>query len=159
MVDAAAFPHHQRRRWCARASTKGAVSYQPGASPQVSRPTRIAPPTRNEGSIQRIPDYEVGNEVGHQFRGITNMIFHQTSHEMSHEMKRAFNLGRCPRLVWLRAFGPPERSSADKRCKTHRCHFHKKRNCLRAAAFQAEVLVGVVRHGVQQTLPIGGFRR
>ena len=21
------------------------------------------------------------------------------------------NLGRCPRLVWLRAFGPPERSS------------------------------------------------
>ncbi len=87
-----------------RASTKGAVSYQPGASPQVAnRPTH----RRSEGQIRRIPDCE----VGHQLRGIRNTIRHAMGHAMghqiSHAMRRAFDLGRCPRLVWLRAFGPP----------------------------------------------------
>lgn len=72
-----------------------------GATPQeLNRPTK----QRAEGPVQRI----VGYEVGRQFRGVTKMV--------THGMDRAFSprvdpcsdfLGRRPRLVSSRAFGPP----------------------------------------------------
>ena len=81
-------------------STKGAVSYQPGASPQEwNHPTK----PRTESPIQWIAGYE----DWHQFRGVTKMIVHGIGRAFSpRNVVRSQYLGRCPRLASGRVFGP-----------------------------------------------------
>lgn len=82
-------------------STKGAVSYQPGATPQEwNHPTQ----PRAEGPTQHI----VGHETENHFRGVTKLIAHGMGRAFSPlDIAQSIFLGRCPRLVSGRAFGPP----------------------------------------------------
>jgi hypothetical protein len=81
-------------------STKGAVSYQPGATPQEwNHPTK----KRAESPFHGIAECE----VAHHFRGVTKMVIHDTGRAFSPlNNVRSVYLGRCPRLVWNWALGP-----------------------------------------------------
>jgi hypothetical protein len=93
-------------------STKGAVSYQPGATPQeANHPIK----RRAESQNHRI----IGDESGHNFRRATKFITHGMGRAFSpREIVSTGFLGRCPRLVWRWAFGPETQTAPTARFHT-----------------------------------------
>ena len=112
-VDTAAFPTTAGDAGMRVPAPKVRFHTSLGHRPRYRIVSPTSPTTR--GMKARSNASGITGAVGHQFRGIRTPRTWSARNGPRKMRRRVFNLGRCPRLVWLRAFGPPECPNAAKR--------------------------------------------